>query len=75
MEKGVLLSCQSCERTQKIFTPDHSKEDAVSFAGILDGTHPMFVMDPRADATSPIGKCAACQSVFDATLFGFDPPS
>lgn len=65
----INLTCPKCG-TQTICTPaDYTYEMAKDFAGLLDGSSPMFVAgNPIGDPTTQIGKCATCGSQIHASL-------
>lgn len=68
-ERGVLVKCQDCLAQQPIRTPDHSREMAETFAGLLDGTSPLYAIPP--DENWQIGACGFCGGRIKATLFGY----
>lgn len=68
MSWQINLTCPKCG-TQVIHTPkDYTREMAVDFAGLLDGSSPMFVKNPIGDPNTSIGKCATCGSQVHASL-------
>lgn len=86
MEKvqGVELNCGLCKRTQRVYTPNHSKEEAQVLAEVMDGTSSIFIYPPKPDRSDCLpgnmGRCADCAAVgnlgvFTCKLFGYDEPA
>lgn len=73
---GILMRCPRGHE-QRLFTPDHTLEEATWLAGLLDGTSPAFVTSPRDCLAQGglIGRCATCGELFTCTLFGYRDPS
>jgi hypothetical protein len=72
-EQGVDLQCDN-GHSQRIYLRGMTAEMANDYAGILDGTSPMYVTDPRvARQETFIGHCQRpnCGALFRATPFGF----
>ena len=73
--QGVDLACAAGHQ-QRIFLRGYTREMAIDFAGMLDGTSPMFVHPPREvdSAHTMIGKCTweGCGAWFRAVPFGYD---
>jgi hypothetical protein len=61
--------------TQKLTIGPCTKEWAESLAGLLDGTHPLYVTSPRDDANSQIAHCLTCGSLVDCTVTPDPSPS
>lgn len=73
--QGILATCENGHE-QRIYTPHMSRQEAVDFAAMLDGTSPMFAHSPRTDPLpgSRLGRCGYCSTWFDCTLFGYPDP-
>lgn len=81
--RGILATCERGHES-KVFTPDHSRDEAAMLAGLMDGTSKMYVHSPR-DSRFPstvIGRCAwvdpqdavgrPCGWMFTTRLFGYE---
>ena len=78
--QGIRATCEQGHR-QDIFTPDMGKAEAEQYAGLLDGTSPLFKYPLRAypdvarDAGMPgphIGRCGLCGAWLNCVLFGYE---
>lgn len=73
-EQGVELLCENNHR-QRIYLRGMTAEMADDYAGILDGTSPVYAYPPREHPVteSSIGRCQfnSCGAWFRATPFGF----
>lgn len=67
----VVVKCQNfrCSETQKIEVgPNTTREQVETFAGILDGRSPLYILSPRQETHSLIGRCVRCGDNFNATV-------
>lgn len=62
----LTLRCEG-KHEQTLSLVGWTLEEARDFAGLLEGTSPLFVRPPRG-TPSPIGKCATCGQPIEATL-------
>ncbi len=63
----VTAHCRNGHR-QEVVVEYSTREDAESFAGLLDGTHPLYVSRPADDPNSVIGSCGVCGEKFKASV-------
>lgn len=67
----VVVKCQNlrCGETQKIeMGQKMTREEVETFAGLLDGRSPMYLLSPRQETRSMIGRCVRCGDNFNATV-------
>jgi hypothetical protein len=70
--QGVDLACET-GHTARIYLSGMTAQMARDYAGMLDGTSPMYVVDPRAPGQDTfIGHCKDCGALFRATPFGYE---
>ncbi len=73
MKTIYIVQCE-CPRGHKqtIEYVGERREIVEDFASILDGSSPWFVIDPRRDKHSQIGRCMVCNdgTKFKATVVG-----
>jgi hypothetical protein len=83
-QRGIRLVCERGHE-QWLLTPQYGEPEARSLAGLLDGSHPLYVVKPRdVDAPgSSIGRCQVdpmpdddtphplCGAWIAAGLFGY----
>jgi hypothetical protein len=65
----VLIQCDNIpEHRQEIHYDAPSLEDAQRYAGLLDGSSPLYKYPPREDPDAQIGRCGLCGSLFTCTV-------
>lgn len=71
-EQGIKVVCPN-GHSQTLLTHAMSQAEAESYAGLLDGTHPLYRYPPRDYPVpdSMIGKCGMCGAWITATIFGY----
>lgn len=67
MNYRVTAKCES-GHTQAITVEGMPREWAEMYAGLLDGTHAMYLAPPCDDPNSVIGKCGICHKPFRCTI-------
>lgn len=64
----VTIECLSrCGSTSVDIRPALGREAAEDYCGLLDGSSPAYVIDPRDHPESMIGKCGICRGSIRAT--------
>lgn len=73
---GIRITCE-LGHTQILTTPDMTEAEARLFAGLLDGTSPLFVVSPRTQPRSDalFGRCLRCGTWLTGTLVGYEEPT
>lgn len=71
----VEIRCEG-DHVQKLRMEGYTREMAESWCGLVDGSSPMYISDPRKDEDSPIGKCGICGRPVHASVLGMEdvPP-
>jgi hypothetical protein len=70
--RGIRATCDQ-GHTQDIYTPDMEIEEARAFAGLLDGTSPLYQCPPRSHPIpgGTVGRCEICGGWITCVLRGY----
>lgn len=66
----VRIRCAKCGDQHITIRGMNSDEQARDLCGLLDGSSPFYVIDPREDPNSKFGRCYTCGGLITATVVG-----
>jgi len=64
----ITATCEAGHAQEIKIDGKMGREWAVNQAGLLDGSSPMYIADPRKDPASDIGKCGICRAQLTCTV-------
>jgi hypothetical protein len=74
VEHRIEIRCPACDKAEVFAVTGLCDASARDLAEIYDGTSKSYVVSPRSDPNSTIGKCTTCRGNVDARVLPAGPP-